>query len=281
MKRVFFLALTIFFLSNTLVSAYTSPGKPQGFVNDFARILSIENRNSLNQALTNFASKTSIQMVVVTVPTLGDETVEMYAAKLVEDWKIGKAGKDNGVLLLVAPVEKRVKIEVGYGLEGTLTDAQSAGIIRNIILPNFKSGNLEQGIIDGTNAILNVVVSEADYSASDSSKSSSGLWYFLQHFGFIILIIVGSILGRTKSWWLGGVIGFAAGIVIGIIYGFVYAGIMYTIGLTVLGLMVDFMASKGGGGGGFWGGGFGGGSGGGFGGFGGGRSGGGGASGSW
>lgn len=77
-----------------------------------------------------------------------------------------------------------------------------SGIIRNIIIPEFKNGNFESGIINGTKAILNVVLSEADYSRQNTSNTSSSLWYFMQNFGFIILVVVGSILGKSQS--LGG-----------------------------------------------------------------------------
>ena len=284
MKRAFLLATTLFFASTVFVLAYTSPGKPQGFVNDYAETISSSVQAQLEQQLSAFNKDTTIQIAVVTVPTLGDEVIEGYAVKLFEEWGIGGSEKDNGVLFLIAPNDRQVRIEVGYGLEGVLTDAQSNGIIQKIIIPAFKEGKMEAGIVSGVQAIIDVTKSEADYSATQESKPASGILYFLQHYGFVIFIILASVLGSTKSWWLGGVFGGIAGIVIGFIYGFLFTGIFSIIGLTILGLIVDFIFSKGGGGrgGGFMGG-FGGrgGSGGGFGGFGGGMSGGGGSSGRW
>lgn len=277
MKRVGFLA-TLIFIIPTILFGYTSPGKPQGFVNDFAHILSPETVTSVNQSLTDFSNQTTIQVVVVTIPELKDEVIETYAVKLFEDWKMGDKEKDNGVLLLIAPNEKKVRIEVGYGLEGVLTDAQSYGIIQDVILPEFKTSNYDAGVSSGVNAIMSVVKSEADYSQSTQGQSNRD-WGNLIFVGFVVLA---SILGSTKSWWFGGVVGGIFGIIIGFIYGFVFAGILSIIGLTLFGLLLDFILSKGGGRGGPWIGGMGGGSGGGgFGGFGGGSSGGGGASGSW
>ncbi len=284
MKRATLLALSVFIFSAASAAAYTSPGKPQGFVNDYAETISSSVQTELEQRLSAFSKETTIQIAVVTVPSLGDETIEKYAVKLFEEWGIGGEAKDNGVLFLVAPNDRQVRIEVGYGLEGALTDAQSNGIIQKIIVPAFREGKMEEGIISGTQAIIDVVKSEADYSTDPEASPASGIIYFLQHYGFVLFIIIASILGRTKSWWLGGVVGGVIGIIIGFIFGFFFTGILSIIGLTILGLIIDFLVSKGGGhGGGFWGG-FGGGhggSGGGFGGFGGGMSGGGGSSGRW
>lgn len=287
MKRVLFLASLIVLLGVSSVHAYTSPGKPQGFVNDFANTLSSDAHNLLEQKLSEFNSQTTIQIAVVTVPVLGNETIETYAVRLFEEWKIGQEDKDNGVLFLIAPNDRKVRIEVGYGLEGVLTDAQSNGIIQKIVLPEFKNENMEAGIVKGTEAILSVVKSEADYSKVGTAENSID-WGKLIYAGWFMIVIAGSILGRTKSWWLGGVLGAVGGIIIiGFIFGLLFTvkGIISIIGVTLLGLLIDFIASKGHGkgGGGFWGG-FGGGShggGGGFGGFGGGSSGGGGASGRW
>ncbi len=283
MKRVGFLATLIFILP-FVIYGYTSPGKPQGFVNDFAKILPNETVNSLNQNLTNFQKETTIEVAVVTVPTLDNESIEMYAVKLFEEWGIGDEEKDNGVLFLIAPNDREVRIEVGYGLEGVLTDAQSNGIIQKIVLPEFRNNNYESGIVEGTQAIIEVVKVEADYSQPETSEA--GPLSFLWNYGFIFFVVLSSILGRSKSWWLGGVFGAVAGIVIGIIYGFLFNGIFAIIGLTLFGLFIDYILSKGGGGrGGPWIGGIGGGGGGmgggGFGGFSGGASGGGGASGRW
>ncbi len=293
MKRVLVLATVLFFCSATFAHAYTSPGKVQGFVNDFAHILPAETVTSLNQTLSAFSSQTTIQVVVATVPTLGDETRETYAVQLFEEWGLGKKGKDNGVLMLVAPNEKQIWIEVGYGLEGTLTDAQTYGIIQKIILPYFKNNDYATGIVNGTDAIMSVVASEADYS-QQPVKSSGGInWEVFFYIGIFVLLSIVRGLSRTKSWWLGGVIGAVVGIVIGFVYGFIPLGIIAIVILTALGLIIDYIVSKnppkGPGGGGFWpifigggGSGFGrGSSGGGFGGFGGGSSGGGGAGSSW
>lgn len=291
-KKVAIGSLLLFFLVFSFVplsvSAYTSPGKPTGYVNDFAHIISPQNKADLEKVLSGFEKQSSSEVAVVTVNSLGDETVETYAVKLFEEWGIGKKDKDNGVLLLVAPNERKVRIEVGYGLEGALTDAISNNIIQNIITPSFKAGDYDAGIKNGTNAILQVIKGEYVNTGNNTSGDNPyGALVYLFAFIFIWSI---RIMARSKSWWLGGVLGAIAGIVIYFISGVFFIGIVSIIGLTILGLFIDFIVSRGytrglnSGifpwwiGGGRGGGGFGGG---GFGGFGGGGSGGGGASGSW
>lgn len=289
MKRVIFLAKSIFLLAILIPVnsfAYTSPGKATGYVNDFANVMSPETKINLETSLSNLNSSNNIKIAVVTIPSLGDENIETYAVKLFEEWKIGNKGLDNGALLLVSMGDRKVRIEVGYGLESVLTDTQSNYIIQKIIIPEFKNGQYEQGIVAGANAIVGVLKGQINFSESNNTKSNilDTINNILHSFGFIIVVVVFSVLGRTKSWWLGGVMGGIIGIVIGIIYSSIITGIFWTFILTIFGLIVDYFVSKGGGGGhgGMWWGGGHGGSGGGFGGFGGGgRSGGGGASGSW
>lgn len=289
MKRVNFLAklvlISILFFPILFTHAYNSPGKSQGYINDYAKVISESQVLSLNNKLQDFDSQNGIQIAVVTIDALDDETIETYAVKLFEEWKIGQSGKDNGALFLIAISDKKVRIEVGYGLEGILTDAKSNEIIQKLVIPEFKKGNYENGIVNGTDAIISVLKSE-DYlisSQNENSKTNSSSSRF--ELIIIIFFAIAGILSSTKSWWLGGVIGGIAGIIVGIIYGLI-TGIFAFVILVLLGLILDYFLSKGagkGGHGGFWGGsGFGGGrSSGGFGGFGGGSSGGGGASGSW
>lgn len=285
-KGGLFALLSVLIFIPLFAFAYQSPGKPQGFVSDFAGILSPESKSSLEVVLNSFQKETTIEIAVVTIPTLGDETLETYAVELFEEWGTGDEKNDRGALLLVALEEREVRIEVGYGLEGALTDTQANAIVQKVIIPSFKEGDFEKGIEDGTAAMMQVVKGEGEYIET-SGNSSNFLLRLFREFGFIILFILLSVFASTKSWWLGGVVGAVAGIAVGVFSG-IFAGIIATIALTGLGLLIDFIVSKGGKGGrggGFWGG-FGGGSmggsgGGGFGGFGGGMSGGGGASGRW
>ncbi len=128
-----------------------------GRVVDDAHILSSGAIAGLTQELADHQNKTANQIVVVTLPSLQGQTIEEFGVQLGRHWGIGQKGKDNGVLLIVAPKERKVRIEVGYWLEGALTDAKSSQIIYNVILPAFKAGHMEQGVISGTAAILTVL----------------------------------------------------------------------------------------------------------------------------
>lgn len=128
-----------------------------GRVVDGANILSPGAEQKIEQALRNYEQSTSIQVVVVTTPSLQGLTIEDYGVQLGRHWQIGQKDKNNGLLLIVAPNEREVRIEVGYGLEGDMTDALAKEIITSIILPHFRENHMEEGILRGTEAILNVL----------------------------------------------------------------------------------------------------------------------------
>jgi len=142
------IALGVLFVPPKIL-AYSSPGSPTGYVNDFAGILSSDTKKTLETKLSSLDASTSAQLSVVTIKSLDGDTIENYAEKLFKEWGIGQKGKDNGVLLLVAVDDHKLRIEVGYGLEGALTDAESSNIIRNTITPEFKKGDYNKGITNG------------------------------------------------------------------------------------------------------------------------------------
>ncbi len=132
-----------------------------GRVVDDAHILSPVAVADLERKLAELEQKSGIQLVVATVPSLGGEEIEPYANELFRAWKLGEAKKNNGVLLLVAPKERRVRIEVGYGLEGTLTDAVSSLIIANAIAPRFKAGDYSGGVTRGVDDIITALTTDS------------------------------------------------------------------------------------------------------------------------
>lgn len=140
--------------------AQTTPALT-GRVVDGAGIIPAETRQTLETKLSELETKSGIQLVVATVPTLGGIEIEPYANALFRNWKLGEAKTNNGVLLLVAPNEKRVRIEVGYGLEGTLTDALSKIIITNAITPRFRTGDFGGGVLRGVEDIITVLTTDA------------------------------------------------------------------------------------------------------------------------
>ncbi|WP_237353639.1 YgcG family protein [Xanthobacter sp. YC-JY1] len=147
-----------------------------GRVVDAAHVLDAGTLAALDAKLAAQEAKASDQLVVATVPSLQGTSIEDYANRLFRTWQIGQAKKNNGVLLLVAPSERKVRIEVGYGLEGILTDAVSATIIRNAIVPAFKSGDMAAGIVKGTDAILEILNLDPDEAKARAKKLESSDW---------------------------------------------------------------------------------------------------------
>src|SRR5688572_12514443 len=144
--------------------------EPSGYVNDFASILDESDEEYLEGFLTSLESDTAAEVVVVTVRSLDGMTIERYANQLFAEWGIGKKQRDNGVLLLVAPDDRSVRIEVGYGLEAALPDGLAGDIIRTEIMPEFAAGNLPRGVGRGLDRIARVV--RQDPAAVSSSSAS-------------------------------------------------------------------------------------------------------------
>lgn len=157
-------ALLIGFVVSGLAAHADDPVFPplSGRVVDAAGLLKPEERSALEAKLKAYETKTSDQVVAATIPSLQDRTVEDYANRLFRNWKLGQAKSNNGALLLVAPNERKVRIEVGYGLEGALTDALSKVIITTAIAPRFKAGDYPGGINAGVDAILSILAGDAE-----------------------------------------------------------------------------------------------------------------------
>src|SRR5262249_46625293 len=153
-------ALVLLLCAGLAVCAVTFPPLT-GRVVDQANILSARERDALASKLAELETKSGIQLVVATVNSLQGEEIEPYANGLFRAWKLGEKAKNNGVLLLVAPNEHRVRIEVGYGLEGTLTDALSKIIIANAIAPRFKVGDFDGGVSRGVDDVITVLTTDA------------------------------------------------------------------------------------------------------------------------
>ena len=157
-----FLAIAFVALLCTVVTALTLTFPAlTGRIVDRANIIPTETHSAIEQKLADLEARSGIQLVVATVASLEGQEIEPYANELFRSWKLGEKTKNNGVLLLVAPNERRVRIEVGYGLEGTLTDALSKVIITNAIAPRFKAGDFSGGISRGVDDIITVLTTDA------------------------------------------------------------------------------------------------------------------------
>jgi uncharacterized protein len=175
-----------------------------GRVVDQAGIMSAQSRNDIEAKLKDLESKSGIQLVVATVKSLEGSDVETYANELFRNWKLGEAKKNNGVLLLVAPTEHKVRIEVGYGLEGTLTDALSSVIISSAIVPRFKANDFTGGIERGVDGIISVLSGDtADWQpkpsvrAEDLPELSNGLFSIL--FLLFVIFVVWSLIRSARG----------------------------------------------------------------------------------
>ncbi len=162
-----------------------------GRVVDGANLLDAHTRTQLGQMLEAHEKASGEQVVVATVADLQGLAIEDYGYQLGRHWGIGQKGKDNGALLIVAPNERKVRIEVGYGLEERLTDAQSSVIINRIILPAFKRGEFSQGIVQGAAAMLQVLggnplAQPSRTSAAEGEGEPPSLWAI----GLFILLVV-------------------------------------------------------------------------------------------
>lgn len=196
--------LTIIILSLLALQLFAlKVPKLKGHVNDYANVLSSNEKSTLENFLTEFEKKTSTQVALLTIESLQGENLEDYSIRVVDNWKLGQKDRDNGVLLLVSMQEKKMRIEVGYGVEGALTDAKSSYVINNYIVPDFKQGNFYTGISTGIAAITGIISEEftiTDEQITQSRqkrKKSKGQLPF----GFIIFIfmMVFSRLGRGRG----------------------------------------------------------------------------------
>jgi uncharacterized protein len=165
-----------------------------GRVVDQAGVMSEQAKSDIEAKSKTLEDKSGIQLVVATVKSLQDSDVETYANELFRFWKLGEAKKNNGVLLLVAPNQRKVRIEPGYGLEGTLTDALSSVIINTAIIPRFKSGDFSGGIERGVDGIISVLSGDSaewqpkvHVRREDTSSGFDGLFPLLF---FLIMIFI-------------------------------------------------------------------------------------------
>ncbi len=201
---VFVVSAALFLCFASLALALDFPALT-GRVVDEAGVVQSGTRSDIEEMLKNLEDKSGIQFVVATVKSLQGSDIETYANQLFRSWKLGEAKKNNGVLLLVAPTEHKVRIEVGYGLEGTLTDALSSVIISSAIIPSFKTGDFSGGIERGVDGIISVLNGDsAQWQPKVSLRSDDnnlGTEIFAVCF---VLIVIGIIVGGMIINWRSG-----------------------------------------------------------------------------
>jgi len=249
-------------------------------VTDLTATLSAEQAAALENRLAAFEAKKGSQIAVLIVPTTQPEDIAQFGIRVAEAWKIGRKNVDDGVILIVAKEDRKLRLEVGYGLEGAIPDAIAKRVIAETITPLFKAGDFAGGIDAGVTQLMQLIEGETlpEPVEMPNAHLDEGSFMFILFGGLMAGFILSAIMGRVMGGMLAG---FGTGAVAALLFGLGFAAVL--IGLMVF-FIVGVRQSGGGGwssGGGLGGGGFGGGSGGSWGGGGGGSFGGGGASGSW
>jgi uncharacterized protein len=256
----------------------------QARVTDLTGTLSAERIAELDRQLAAFEAKKGAQIAVLMVPTVQPETVEQYAVRAFEQWKLGRKGVDDGVLLVIAKDDRKLRIEVGYGLEGALTDATSKRIISDDIVPRFQQGDFAAGVVAGVSRIMSVVDGEALPPPAAVPRSGSGNFPFNPEWliaGFVLFSVINhglrAVLGRLGA---AGAMAVVSGFILWLVISSLAVSSIAAVVAFIFSLVAGSRATFGGGYGGYGGSGGSWSGGGGFGG-GGGGSGGGGASGGW
>lgn len=192
---------TALLLAVTIVSAQGNvfPDKPTAWVNDYAKLLTPEEANSLNAKLGYYQDSTSTQIFVVTLDEHGDAPISMLASEIGQKWGVGQKGKENGVLILIYPADRQIWIAVGYGLEEYITDAANKRIIETEIKPEFKNGNYYAGLDKGTTVMMNLLSGVFSANQYGKQKNEGGAIGGIIFLIIMILIIFGSKSNGSKS----------------------------------------------------------------------------------
>jgi uncharacterized protein len=233
------ISLALFLIQGFSALALEVP-KLQGRITDLAGILTPDQVATLDSRLQQLENTDSTQVAVLTIPSLEGESLEAYTMQVVDAWKLGKKERDNGVLLFIAKNDRKVRIEVGYGLEQGLTDATSSQIIRNEITPAFRAGNFYGGIDAGISGIIQAIrgVYQAPPSEYRQSGSKRGGFFNLLIIFLFPLLWILSVTGK----WGGGILGAGAGMLLP--YTLFSAGLPLALGGGIVGgLLGIFMGA--------------------------------------
>jgi uncharacterized protein len=207
-----FLAGLVALLASTIFSLALAMDVPplRGRINDYAKLIPADRARALEERLASFEAETGHQIAVLTIPSLEGDSLEDFSIRVADAWKIGKKGFDNGAILLIARDDRKLRIEVGYGLEGVMPDAIASRIIREVITPRFRSGDFAGGIEAGIDAMLKVTkgetLPERARPAPGSTDSEGGSLMTI----LMITAMLALFIGMTHRRLLSGAVGGAA-----------------------------------------------------------------------
>jgi uncharacterized protein len=229
-RRAAFIVVCLIFLSSYFSFAFAAtpepPAVPSDYVVDLAGIIDDAAEARLNGYLRELEQKTTDQMVILTVRSLDGEPIEEFSLKMAEKWKLGRKGKDNGLLMVVALKDRRYRFEVGYGLEGVMPDSLAGSIGRSYLVPYFRKGDYSGGIIAATLAVINTIATREGVEITDMPRverpyggkayrigTGQGIVLFLfliiaaifliKHPGLCLALFLTS-GGRGRGGWYGG-----------------------------------------------------------------------------
>src|SRR2546428_4732631 len=243
--EVMFSVRVVSLLVAVMVGALASPAAAldvpplTGRIVDNAHLLPADRTASLSAELAAHEARTGNQVAVLTLPSLEGEPLEEFSHRVATAWKLGRKGTDNGVLILVVPNDRKVRIEVGYGLEGALTDLKSSRIIREEIVPRFRNGDFPGGIAAGVKAVLGTI--EGTYtpperkpvSTDNKTESALGMLFLAVVVGILTAAIVGH---HWKGGSIGSVMAFVLALSSGLILAIVAAVIVLIVAMGLAGM---------------------------------------------
>jgi uncharacterized protein len=195
MRRLTVGAIVIFLGIAVAALALDVPPSPRGRVSDYTGTLTGSQTRELDEHLARFEQKTTNQVAVVLIPTLGGDSLEDYSIRLAEKWQVGRRGRDNGVILLVVMQDRKIRIEVGYGLEAVLPDSLAGEIVRQEMAPLFREGQFYQGILAGVNAIMAATKGEYRPTAGSGRGETRVSWFWTL---FLVLFLLSAMAGGFR-----------------------------------------------------------------------------------
>jgi uncharacterized protein len=244
--RAVLLACTLFW--TCLAGAQVLVPPLTGRVTDQTSTLTAQQKAALEQTLQRFETKKGSQIAVLLIPTSGSETIEQYALRVAEQWKLGRQNVDDGAILVVAKNDRALRLEVGYGLEGALNDATSKRIISEIILPRFKQGDFAGGITAGVDQIIRVIDGEPlPTPTGKPAADTTGMQQYIPIL-FILALVIGVVLRPVLGRFLGALVtGGAVAVVAWLFAGAIFIALIAGVMAFVFTLLSGSMGRLGGG----------------------------------
>jgi uncharacterized protein len=244
--RLFFAGLALLLVPTILSLALALDVPPlPGRVNDLAGILSRDKAQQLEERLRQFEQETGHQIAVLTIPSLEGDSLEDFSIRVAQNWKIGQKGFDNGVILLFVQKERKIRIEVGYGLEGILPDAVASRIIREEIAPRFRTGDYAGALDAGTEAIIKVARGEAMTHSTAAAPRKGARGPIMDPSLFIFAAFIAVIVGITRRTPVGGAVGGAiSGGAVGTLASSSGLWIFYLLIGAIIGFLANFYVER-------------------------------------